>query len=107
MGMVVKPGRIACCVPFCKRTASRAKFGECTEIICGKHWRMIPNKVRARRKQLARRKRKVERLALRKSIRDKKTFGVQMWSIRCYFKKAWDREWEACKGAAIEAAGGI
>lgn len=31
--------RIPCCVPFCRRTASRAKMGpECTEIICGRHF---------------------------------------------------------------------
>lgn len=31
--------RIACCVPFCRR-GSR-KFPPGTEIICGKHWRLV------------------------------------------------------------------
>ena len=32
--------RIPCVVPFCRRTAPRAKFPDASEIICGKHWRM-------------------------------------------------------------------
>src|SRR5882762_6265611 len=36
------PGRLACVVPFCRRTTARAYFDEW---ICGDHWRLI-DKVR-------------------------------------------------------------
>lgn len=42
----MKPGRIPCSVPFCGRTASRERFPDASEIICGKHWRMADKKVR-------------------------------------------------------------
>jgi len=44
---VTAPDRIACCVPFCKRTAARDGRPETTEIICGRHWR----KARASRRK--------------------------------------------------------
>lgn len=37
-----KPGRIPCCVPFCGRTAAADKHPGCSDIICGKHWRLAP-----------------------------------------------------------------
>lgn len=37
--MQLKPGRIPCCVPFCRRTA-KDEGAEGQEVICGKHWRL-------------------------------------------------------------------
>lgn len=43
------PDRIACCIPFCGRTAARSgKFGDCEEIICGKHYRLASATLRRR-----------------------------------------------------------
>lgn len=38
--MTKKEGRIACEVPFCRRTAPAARYEAGTRIICGKHWRL-------------------------------------------------------------------
>jgi hypothetical protein len=38
-----KPERVACCVPFCRRTF---KAEGQTEVICGDHWRAIPIRYR-------------------------------------------------------------
>lgn len=34
----MKPGRLACCVPFCRRSTGRTEF---TEWLCGEHWRLV------------------------------------------------------------------
>lgn len=47
--------RIACCVPFCRRTAKREAF---TEIICGKCWRKAPKARRQVYSRLLRRYRR-------------------------------------------------
>lgn len=54
--MLREPGaeRIVCSIPFCGRTAARAKFPQCEEIICGKHYRMASRTWRARRSRLVR-----------------------------------------------------
>jgi hypothetical protein len=41
-----KPGRIACEVPFCRRTAPATKHEPGTRIICGKHARLADQKYR-------------------------------------------------------------
>lgn len=43
---MTRADRIACLVPFCRRTASRARFPTATEIVCGRHWRMCPRRLR-------------------------------------------------------------
>jgi hypothetical protein len=35
--------RLACCVPFCRRTTGRTEF---VEWICGKHWPLIDHRYR-------------------------------------------------------------
>ncbi|GAA3849434.1 hypothetical protein AFIC_001017 [[Pseudomonas] carboxydohydrogena] len=44
------PGRIACCVPFCRRTCRND--GGFAEWICGKHWAAV-SKTTKRRRRLA------------------------------------------------------
>ena len=95
--------RIPCCVPFCRRTASRAKFPGCTEIICGKHWRMAPQVWRRRRSKL-------ERMY-------KKRFGNNPpWMYpggspnrlaAVKLDHLIHALWERCKHRAIESAAGI
>ncbi len=47
--------RLTCCIPFCRRTFRNDKNGtpwpEGSEVICGKHWRLIS---RDRRRRYAR-----------------------------------------------------
>ena len=99
--------RIKCVVPHCRRTASKERFPTAEEIICGKHWRMIPREVRDVRAKLKRRSRKISRLMLRRKLREKPKIDVQLHSIDCLIHRRWVKNWEACKRAAVEAAGGI
>lgn len=50
--------RLACCIPFCGRTFRRDKSGapwtEGSQVMCGKHWRMISKARRARYTKLHR-----------------------------------------------------
>jgi hypothetical protein len=51
-----EPGaaRLRCCVPYCRRSASRDKFPNVDEIICGKHWRLAPKAWRVRKRKIER-----------------------------------------------------
>jgi len=51
-----KSDRIPCCVPFCKRTAARAKHPDAVEIICYLHWRIGSKVLRQRLSKLRKRK---------------------------------------------------
>ena len=94
--------RIACSVPFCRRTQARVgKFEHCEEIICGKHWR------------LARRSRRLVYGRLQREIdRDPRNF-FQMPPAsparhrRLKILKLADRLWASLKAEAIERAMGI
>lgn len=99
--------RIPCCVPFCRRTASRTKFAASEEIICGPHWRAIPEPVRARRRQLKARARKVERLLTRRGFRHKPGLVTKVDGMERSFDRLWSRHWDELKAAAIEAAAGV
>ena len=50
--------RLACCVPFCRRTFKNDKAGtpwrEGSRVICGKHWRMGSATTRRRQRRLRR-----------------------------------------------------
>ena len=85
--------RIPCCVPFCRRTASREKMGNCDEIICGKHYRLASATLRRRLSRLRR-----QRARYREGIDDDKKWR----SIRLDWQ-LWDR----IKRQAIERAAGI
>ncbi len=50
---MTKPGRIACCVPYCRRTAKDDGV-EGQEVICGKHWRSADRDLCRRYKKLCR-----------------------------------------------------
>lgn len=103
---MTKPGRIACCVPFCRRTADASKFpGQ--EIICGPHWRSIPAAIRARRTQLKARARRVERLLMRKGFRHKPGIVTKVDAMERTFDRLWSRHWAELKAAAIESAAGV
>ena len=51
MTFTPKPGRIPCCVPFCRRTA-KDDGTEGHEIICGRHWRLADRTLTRRYKRL-------------------------------------------------------
>ncbi|HVJ44684.1 MAG TPA: hypothetical protein VM639_24520 [Dongiaceae bacterium] len=87
---MTKPDRIACEVPFCRRTAPKAKYEEGTRIICWKHWRLGDAH---HRKRYSRANRLIKR-------------GVQGETLeRCQMIA--DHAWERIRIQAIERAGGI
>lgn len=89
---MTKADRIACCVPFCRCTVARAKFPNATEVICAKHWRIVPP-------ALKRQRRSWERVARK-----------MLLSSHPYAEKAWNRAghgWDLCKAKAIEISAGI
>lgn len=80
--------RIPCEVPFCRRTASKAKFPEPdTRIICGKHWRTADQRPR-RAYSLAMRR-------VRKNLDDER---AKVIANNC---------WERVRKQAIERAAGV
>ncbi len=80
----VKPGRVSCLVPGCGRSWDPAKVGH-GEMVCGRHWRLIPPAVRARRREANR----LVRLHP----------GDVNWAWHA------DLAWDACKRAAV--TGGV
>lgn len=55
---MTKPDRIACCVPFCGRTAKRLPDDHPdTQIICGPHFRLADADLRALHRKARRRAR--------------------------------------------------
>lgn len=79
MASVTAPDRIACAVPFCRRTAARDRYPGCAEIICGKHYRAAP---KWKRRAYARLRRRVDSWTPREAATA-------------------DRLWESIKRAAI------
>lgn len=94
-----KPGRIACEVPFCRRTA-KDDGAEGQQIICGKHWRLAD-------RSLTRRYRKWQRRAddLMSLPPERYTAADQQKVVRVFnlVRKMWDR----IRRQAIERAVGI
>ena len=102
---MTKPGRIPCCVPFCRRTAAAEKFAGCDEIICGKHYRTVRKKVR-----------RFYSLVWRRINRERARGPAEFWKrppgsperIRLVrLERRAERIWERIKREAIEAAAGI
>ena len=91
--------RIKCVVPFCRRT----RKPDCTEMICGKHWRMVSRTLRDRKIRMNRR--------YRRRFGDNAPWdypaGSAMRLESVKLARICGKAWEACKRSAIEAAAGI
>lgn len=89
--------RLACCVPFCRRTFKSDKagtpWGEGSEVICGKHWRGIAAPRRRRYSLLKRR------------FKNRK--GTLQGPLAERIERILENEWLKLKAIAIEAAAGI
>lgn len=101
------PERIACIVPFCRRTIAAEKMAHNREWICGKHWRHVSAQRKASYRRAVKRVRK---------IIARKPIYLEYWLLppgspaRCAAVNMWrriDGIWDRCKAEAIEAAGGI
>lgn len=98
----MKPGRIPCIVPFCRCTAPADKHPYDTEIICQKHWRMVPAETKARYRQVKRRANKIWRL-INDPRKVRKPGGAIAYRSKDDIRKCWER----IKREAIERAAGI
>lgn len=82
--------RIPCLNPNCRRTAAQDKFPGSDSIICGKCWRALPARYRARWKQLNARDRKLSRLKTKQKFADPRR-DTRWWAISNHFNSAWHR----------------
>jgi hypothetical protein len=64
----MKPGRLPCVNPRCKRTAPAEQEGE-REVICRKCWNLLPVELRSRYQQLRSRQRRMFKLIERRLVR--------------------------------------
>jgi len=93
--------RIACCVPFCRRTFKEEPHVD--EMICGKHYRLASKILRRRRTRLVTR--------YRKKFGDNAPWAYpggspqRIEAVR--LAKLCDVLWKKCKAQAIERAAGI
>lgn len=91
--MTSKSGRIACQVPFCRRTAPDR--GQ-TEVICGRHWRTADKALTRRYKALYR--------WIERNKDNQAPEALPILRRRWY---AAERAWKRIKQQAIERAMGI
>lgn len=97
--MATKPGRIACQVPFCRRTA-KADGIEGQEILCGKHFRLADKSLIRRYRRWSRRCDDLMSMPPEHYSDDDQLRVVRMFNV-C--NVMWDR----IKRQAIERAVGI
>ncbi|RWF63913.1 MAG: hypothetical protein EOQ34_30070 [Mesorhizobium sp.] len=99
--------RIACCVPFCRRSIAKDRNGGHTDWICGVHWPGVSRKLKAEYNLAKRRARRIIR---------RKPIYREYWKLppgspgRCSAVAMWarlDSIWARCKRDAIERAAGI
>lgn len=117
----MKPGRITCCVPFCRRAAAAARIVPHSEWICGNHWRLVPKELRSLKTKVERASEREKSIffelfregdeyakshqgtvpdEFRTRLHDA-NFRREKGSRRCL------RVWARCKRKAIETAMGI
>lgn len=101
---MTQPGRIACLVPFCRRT--RRADSSFSEWICAKHWAAV-------KKETKKRRRLAERAAARACARLDALYiksgfftEAQLTRIRAA-RRLSAALWNRCKTEAIERAAGI
>lgn len=96
------PGRLTCCVPFCRRSTGKA-YGEW---ICGDHWRLVAKRTKARHRQS-------QRILLRSRERFNAAYLAagdhrlaqhgRVMAAQALSSALWER----CKAEAIERAAGV
>lgn len=96
---MTKPGRIPCCVPFCRRT-SKDDGIDGQEVICGKHYRAANKTLRRRYAKLRRRVEAAMDRSPESCSAQERTNTIQAY---CRLEVMWGE----IKRQAIEAAVGI
>lgn len=83
--------RIACINPNCRRTAAQEKHPGSTWIICGKCYRAMPGRFRARWKALNKRSRRLPRISEKTKTTTTAARSRQWFRINRLYGRAWDR----------------
>ncbi len=107
---IVAPDRIACVVPFCRRTVARVRFPDAAEWICGQHWRLVPASLKQQRRIVRRRMQKIHRYEARMytTLGGPNLLDVhRIIRARGSAVRASVAAWDGAKASAIEAAMGI
>jgi hypothetical protein len=102
---MIKPGRTPCCIPFCGRTFKTEHEGE--EIICGKHWRLLPATMKARRRQLRRRLDRIERRGRKLEREGKIRAARKAYRAHTTARDQWIDLWNRMKVFITESEAGI
>lgn len=102
-----KPGRLACCVPFCRRTTRADRWPGSLEWICAPHWRHV-----SRDKKVAQKALRKEHEGIRSEIEAASSAGDGIGLDAAFARRgeAFDRSdalWERCRAEAVEAGAGI
>lgn len=96
--------RVACCVPYCRRTRKPSGF---MEWICSKHWAGVSRRTKQRKKANSR--------FVRRELR-RNPMAAEYWKLppgsqaRIKAVRMWglaDAIWNDCKREAIERAAGL
>ncbi len=89
--------RIKCAIPFCRRTAAADSVDPDTQIICGKHWLLVPKPLRSLHSR-------VKRKALKATEREPAqcTIAEQAFALRLLRMES--RLWDRLVAAAAERA---
>lgn len=89
---MIKEGRIPCFVDGCKRTAPADRFDPGTEIICGKHFKLVPKELIAKYRRYAKKRKLLIRLYAKRGIENPRLetldrLEYENWqAIRAYFE---------------------
>jgi hypothetical protein len=99
----VKPGRIPCINPACRRTAPAEKCPGCDQIICRGCFRALPAAVRARHRALDRRGRRLNRLTEKALARHTRCYGWlrDLWAL---YDRLCDRNWRQIRDHYLRPA---
>lgn len=95
--------RLSCCIPFCRRT-TKAEYGF-HEWICGPHWRMVPARLKARRRLARRLARRAEARFRHLYVAQGKRFAEAQWQRVEAARALAHQLWIRCKEAAVQSAG--
>lgn len=96
----IAAGRIACCVPGCKRTFAPEGY---TQIMCGDHWRGAPARLRQRVSRL----RRLYRARFGDNASWVYPAGSPQRLKAVQASRLFQKAWDACRDAAIEKAVGL
>lgn len=104
-------GRIPCCVPFCRRTIAADRIPPDHEWLCSRHWGLVPQATKRRRRQLKRRVQRLKRMwdgnpKGQASIENSGRYFRYCAALARAHQLVYDA-WDTSKRDAIERAGGI